>query len=528
MRALFGFLTSVLLLVATGPLHAQPRTVSGTVRAQADGAPLADVTVRLRGAITSVRTSAAGAFQIEVPAASTDILVVSHPDYDVAEVELLGRTSVEIELRSNIRYNQYGVAVPRKPVAGEARDGLLVFEAADGSFKLWYDLRVQMDGGYFFGETLSPIGNGIEMRRARMAFKSEFARKWYAEIDMDFADSRADLKDAYLQYTPTPGFDVRAGNFKEIFSIEQNTTSRYLTFMERPMVTRAMTPSRHVGFQAVYGRPYVLLAGGLHFQIVDGWEEVQIRKDNNSAFGADEGYSLTGKLVLMPFYHDTEKGLHLGAAASYRTPKTTDQIGTVRFDTRGISNINRRKYLDTDRLQNVSSTVLTGLEGAAYYRNFRIQGEYNTARVAYKDASLGKENFQGFYVFGSTMLFGGKYRYSTADGEFTQPSLGRGWGDLELAVRYEYLDLNSRKDGVMGGEGEGITLGVNFYPISNVKLSMNYGWVNHDRWANGRNRLPTGLDAQGNPTANPLLIVTPEGKAGEDFSSFSFRVQVSF
>ena len=528
MKAAYGFLAAAVLTLMAGPLHAQPRTVTGTVRALEDGRPIAEVTVRLRGAIASVRTDAAGTFRIEIPAASTDMLIVSHPDYDVAEVELLGRAAVEVTLRSRTRYNQYGVEVPRVPVESEARDGLLVFEAPDGSFKLWYDLRVQMDGGYFFGETLSPIGNGIEMRRARMAFKSEFARKWYAEIDMDFADSRADLKDAYLQYAPVPGLELKAGNFKEVFSMETNTTSRYLTFLERPMVTRALTPSRHAGFQVVYGRPYVLAAGGLHFQDVGGWEEVQLRKDNNSTFGESEGYSLTGKLILMPLYHDTEKGVHLGAAASYRTPKTHDRPGAVRFDVRGISNINRKKYLDTDRLLNVERTVLTGLEGAAYYRGLRVQGEYNTAKVTYQDTELGQENFRGFYVFGSAMLFGGRYRYNTAEGEFTQPSLGRGWGDLELAVRYEYLDLNSRTDGVMGGEGEGITVGMNFYPISNVKLSVNYGRVNHDRWANGRGRLPTGLDAQGNPTTNPLLVVTPEGKAGEDFSSLSFRVQVSF
>lgn len=528
MRVLHGFLSAMVLAVLATPLAAQPRTVTGTVRALEDNRPLPEVTVRLRGAITSVRTNAAGAFRIELPAASTDMLIVSHPDFDVVEVELLGRNQVEVMLRSQKRFNQYGVEVPRKPVAPEARDGLLVFESDDGSFKLWYDLRVQMDGGYFFGETLTPIGNGIEMRRARVAFKSQFAEKWYAEIDMDFADSRADLKDAYLQYTLRPGLEIRAGNFKEIFSMETNTTSRYLPFMERPMTTRALTPSRHAGFGVMYSRPYLMAAGGVHFQDVGGWEEVQLRKDNNSAFGESEGYSLTGKLVLMPLFHDTEKGLHLGAAASYRTPKTADRPGAVRFDVRGISNINRKKYLDTDRMLDVDNTLLRAVEGAAYYRGLRVQGEYNTARVTFEDAAKGVENFRGFYVFGTAMIFGGRYQYNASEGEFTQPKLGRSWGDVELGVRYEYLDLNSRKDGKMAGEGEGLTVGLNMYPNNNVKLTLNYGRVNHDRWANGRGRLATGLDAAGKPTANPLLVVTPEGKAGEDFSSLSFRVQVSF
>jgi phosphate-selective porin OprO/OprP len=516
------------MLVATAEARAQVRTVSGTVVSSVDGRTVEGAIVRVQGAIAGTRTTGAGTFTLEVPPQTTEILVITHPEHDPLEVDIQGRTTVSVTLQSNIRFNQYGVAVPRKPLEAEARDGLLVFESKDGEYKLWMDLRVQMDGGMFFGETLNPIGNGIEMRRARLAFKSEFAKKWYAELDMDFADSRADLKDAFLQYSPTDRLALKAGNFKEIFSMETNTTSRYLPFMERPMVTRALTPSRHAGFQVVYSRPYLMTAGGLHFQDVGGWEEVQLRKDNNSAFGADEGYSVTGKMVLMPLYHDTEKGLHLGAAASYRTPKTHDRPGAVRIDVRGISNINRKKYLDTDRMLDVDNTVLTGLEAAAYYRGFRIQSEYNTSKVTFKDTARGHENFRGFYVFGTAMLFGGRHQYNTGDGEFTQPKLGRAWGDVELGVRYEYLDLNSREDGIMAGEGEGLTVGLNAYMNNNVKLSVNYGLVNHDRWANGRGRLATGLDAAGVPTTNPRLVVAPKGKGGEDFSSLSFRVQVSF
>jgi len=516
------------MLVATAEASGQVRTVSGTVVSSIEGRAVEGAIVRVQGAVAGTRTSGTGTFTLEVPAQTTEILVITHPEHDPIEVDIQGRTTVTVTLQSKIRFNQYGVEVPRKPLEAEARDGLLVFESKDGEYKIWMDLRVQMDGAAFFGDTLNPIGNGVEMRRARMAFKSEFAKKWYAEIDMDFADSRADLKDAFLQYSPTERLALKAGNFKEIFSMETNTTSRYLPFMERPMVTRALTPSRHAGFQVVYSRPYLMTAGGLHFQDVGGWEEVQLRKDNNSAIGADEGYSLTGKVVLMPLYHAKDKGLHFGAAGSYRTPKTHDRPGAVRIDVRGISNINRKKYLDTDRMLDVDNTVLAAVESAAYYRGFRIQAEYNTAKVTYQAAAKGHENFRGFYVFGTAMLFGGRQQYNPADGEFTQPRLGRAWGDVELGVRYEYLDLNSRENGIMAGEGEGLTVGLNAYFTNNVKLTANYGYVNHDRWANGRGRLMIGRDAAGVPTANPRLIVAPKGKAGEDFSSLAFRVQVSF
>lgn len=527
MRYLRPLLAAAILVVVAQPLLAQPRTVMGMVRSQADGQPVVGVDVRLLGTTTAVRTSATGAFTIEVPAVSTDILVLTHPDFDLLQVELLGRTRVELELIPGIRLNQYGVPVSRTQVEAEARDGILVFESPDQSYRLWFDLRVQMDGAYFWGNDRNPIGNGVEMRRARLAFKSVFATDWYAELDMDFSDSRADLKDAYLAYTGFPGLEIRAGNFKEIFSLETNTTSRYLTFLERPMVTRALTPSRHAGVGVTYTRPHLMAAGGVHFQDVGGWEEVQNRKDNNSATGVSEGYSLTGKLVVMPFFREGDRVVHLGAAASYRTPKTDDRIGAVRYDVRGISNINRKKYLDTDRMMGVSHSILTGLEAATHLGGTRLQGEYTRAEV-HREDDRPTERFSGFYAQASRLLFGGSYRYNPGQGEFTQPSLGRSWGDVELAVRYEYLDLNGSGGAVTGGEGEGITVGVNFYANKNVKLSANYGWMNHDRYANARNSLFVGTDADGNPTRNPALVVDPKGKAGEDYNVLSFRVQVSF
>jgi len=528
MTARAGWIALACLLGLADPAGAQSHVVTGTVRSQESGVPIPEVTVRLRGGTTSVRTSPTGTYRIEVPAGAVELLVFSHPAYDPAEVEPMGRTTVDVMLRSNVRLNQYGVAVPRTPVSGEARDGILVFESADGEYRFWFDMRVNIDGALIMGDKLNDNGSGVEVRRARIGVKAQFRRHWYGEVDMDFADSRADLKDAYLKYSPSESFSIKWGNAKEIFSLEQNTTSRYLTFLERPMVTRAMTPSRTLGMQAVLSRPYLLVAGGVHFQDVGGWEEVQIRKDNNADLGADEGYSLTGKVILMPGYHTPDQGLHIGLAGSYRTPKTHDDLNTVRFDTRGPANVNRRKYLDTDRLEDVSHWVLGGMDLAAYRRGLRVQAEYTLADVTLEDPDLPGEHFNGFYVQGSALLFGGRYQYNTQDGEFTQPTLGGTRGELEVAARYEYLDLNSRASGIMGGAGDAWTLGLNFYPNSNVKFMVNYAIVNHDRYANGRGRLFSGLDAAGNPTRNPLLVASPDGEAGEDYRALAVRVQVSF
>ncbi len=414
-----------------------------------------------------------------------------------------------------IRYNQYGVAVDRIPLIAERRGGVLVFESRDQKQRIWFDTRVQVDGAIFTGDTYNEIGNGTSIRRARLAMKTELNEKWYGELDLDFANSELEL------------------NFKESFSMESTTTSRYLTFMERPMAVSAFAPSRHIGMALQYNYNWLLAIGGIYFQDVSDLEERTYSVDNNKNLGIDEGYSLTGKLVFMPLNNKSGYGIHLGASTSYRTPKTDAEIpGSVRFSTRSLTSINRKKYLDTDNLDtdnilNVDYTWQNGFELAAYYHNFRIQGEYLLTDVHRKN-DLPTENFNGFYVMGSCMLFGGEYRYNQSDGEFTQPSRGRKWGDIELALRYDMLDLNSRMDGVMGGAGEGITAGINYHVNSSIKVMFNYAYLNHDRYANGKGKLFVGHDILGNLTKNPSDVVEAEGKAGEDFSMFSIRFEIDF
>jgi phosphate-selective porin OprO/OprP len=301
--------------------------------------------------------------------------------------------------------------------------------------------------------------------------------------------------------------------------------------MERPMAVHNFAPSRHMGIGVNYSKGWLYTSGGVHFQGVDDAEERLFSKDNNKDFGMDEGYSLTGKVVFMPWASDPDKGLHFGAAGSYRTPKTTTEYGyenTIRYSVRSLSSINRKKYIDTDLITKVDYYTLGGLELAGYFKQFRLQSEYIMSNV-YRAEDLPVEKFNGFYVFGSMLLFNGGYRYNTSEAEFTQPKRGKSWGDVELAIRYDYLSLNSMGDGkVMGGAGEGYTFGLNYYANNNVKIMLNYAILNHDRYATGKNKLFVGYNASGDLTKNPMSVVAEDGKAGEDFSFLSVRFEVAF
>ena len=91
---------------------------------------------------------------------------------------------------------------------------------------------------------------------------------------------------------------------------------------------------------------------------------------------------------------------------------------------------------------------------------------------------LATEKFNGYYAEVACMLFGGEQKYVASKGAFTQPSCGKEWGDIEVAARFDRLDMNGTN--VKGGQSNGYTLGVNYYASKNLKFQLNYSYVDHE------------------------------------------------
>lgn len=435
------------------------------------------------------------------------------------------------EQNSDVRYDQYGKKVDRNRLLAEMRNGVLVFETPDQDYKLWYDIRVQTDGQFFFNDEMNPIGDGFSIRRARFAVKANLTKNWYGEIDINVSNGALELEDAIIQYNFTnflKGLNTRVGNFKEQFSMSQTSSSRYLNFMERSMVVNTFAPSRHLGWDATYNAPWFLVAGGIFFQEIKDLEILTYVEDNNKDFGRDQGYSLTGKFVLQPFGDNKKYGLHAAYGYSYRTPKTDvppGEYGSARYSTRSLSSINRKKYLDTDLIPQLNHEVRSNIEIAGFYKGFGFQSEIINNKT-FRNNNLQTLNFGGFYAQATYMLFGGSNVYDKAQGEFNQPDKGQKWGDVELTFRYDYINLNDKD--VMGGSAEGYTAGVNFYAARNVKFQLNYSYLNHDRYANGKGKLFVGRDVEGNLTKIPSKVADASGKAGNDYGQLGIRCEIDF
>ena len=454
----------------------------------------------------------------------------------VAVASIFGAQAQEAEV------NQYGQKVTSLPINASVQDGILVFQNKDAGYKMWFDVRVQGDAAVYFGydKNLTTIGNGMSFRRTRFAVKTQINKDWYAEFDTDWTSGTPELKDAILQYDGIENLQIKMGNFKENFSIQRNSTSRYLLFMERAMVTY-LAPSRHMGINFKYDLPALWLSAGVFGPELKGSEEQVAMEDGNKDYGLNEGLSYTGKVVWRPLHKKTNASLHIGAAVSYREPKltSTDGYNAIRYSTRNSTSINRKKFLDTDAIKGLDHEFLWTVELAGHYEGLRYEAAY-ISRQATIDLSKNEKGADlrpatGWYVQAGYMLFGGKQKYDAGGAKYTRCTRGKDWGDLELALRVDQIDLNLNKY-YLGGSAMQYALGLNYYPSENVKFMINYQFADNDIYANGKgsqdgkdkaskSQFNTGYDKDGNVTRFPGDVVT--GK-GIDYHMISCRFQVAF
>ena len=108
---------------------------------------------------------------------------------------------------------------------------------------------------------------------------------------------------------------------------------------------------------------------------------------------------------------------------------------------------------------------------------FSLQGEW-FLNFTQSDAE-DDPDFRGHYVYAGYVLTGENRGYKKSRGVFAgitpknsfRPFKG-GWGALELALRYSYLDLND--ENIRGGKESNITAGLNWYLSEKTRFMVNY------------------------------------------------------
>jgi phosphate-selective porin OprO/OprP len=196
---------------------------------------------------------------------------------------------------------------------------------------------------------------------------------------------------------------------KEPFSLEQMTSSKYFTFMERSL------PNTFVA-----GRNTGLLLHNSELEDRLTWA-VGVFEDSDDFGDSFENFSdwnVTGRLTGLPWYADEgRKLLHLGFSYSHQFRNDEESGATVRYRERPESHITDARIVDTGEIF-TDDVDLVNPELALVFGPFSFQTEYFYANL---DTALADDpEFGGYYAYVSYFLMGEHRKYSPSNGYFSR------------------------------------------------------------------------------------------------------------
>lgn len=332
-------------------------------------------------------------------------------------------------------------------------------ENGDKGHKLKFGGRLMAD--FQFADVDSSLGNeedGFEFRRARLFMSGTVYKNVEFKVQYDFAGGDADFKDAWLAFKQDWG-KIKIGHFKEHFSLEELTSSKYITFLERSLPVQAFAPSRNSGF-AFEGKNGDTFNWGVgYYYDADGF----------GISRSEDATNLTGRVAFRPLYEDKgSRMFHIGLGATLK-----DYAGTTRVRVRPESHFTGR-YVDTGTFAADGATNLN-LELATVQGPWWAAAEYFTSDV---DAPLsGDPTFGGFYVQTGYFLTGESRAFKTSSGAFNRIKPKANWGKdgsgaWEIKARYSTIDLTDA--GIVGGEEDNFSIGLNWYANPVTRLMIDY------------------------------------------------------
>lgn len=320
------------------------------------------------------------------------------------------------------------------------------FKVETGDVSLSVGGRLQYDIDMFDGEAFSGTddsGSDSELRRARIFISGKIAKDWSAKVQGNFKDNgETNLEDAYIKYTGWDGADLTLGKHKEPFGLENMTSSKDITAIERTMIVNALAPGKKYGAS---------LGGGSNdftwkFGVYDRGEE-----------GGNIATAFTGRVTTAPIATKDEV-FHLGFGY------TQGRLAGNEFD--GAA---QRLEVHTADEKIGSSSILGesitayNLELAYSAGPFHAQAEFYDGEV---DGGINPDtDLEGYYAQVGYILTGESRPYSK--GVFKRVKPQGDAGAWEVFGRFSSYEPGA-------DEAEAFTLGLNYYANSAVRIGLNY------------------------------------------------------
>lgn len=372
-----------------------------------------------------------------------------------------------------------------------------------------------------------------EFRRTRVGLKGTSGKNWAYKFVVDVDEGEAEMDTAYIAYKGLNFGTAMVGRFKAPFGLEELTSAKWISTVER-------SPATELGF--LTDKPSFQFALHGHSKPMF-WQAALIDEDSEDNDGSD-AYSIAGRIG--GHFAIGENGLvHLAgsfASRDFGNDGAEKHLGTrLGVHTLGTRVIDLKadkealKFDDADQY---------GLEAAAVFGPFSLQAEYRSvdfdAVTEDDEASLDQTSGEfgcedscdtvdatfmypdtdvnSWYVQASYIVTGESRSYKGKSGKFDKVKPKGPMGAIELVAKYEDGEIDKDAQVVstpdqtitshtpvseLKVDYELLTLGVNWYATKNVKFMLNY------------------LDAD---VDNPRM----DENAEDNGQSVSFRAQYAF
>lgn len=426
-------ISAAAMAVLSSPLHAQETSEVEELRAQVAqmSAQLAELTARLDQVETEVdavpETVAVAVAAAPAPAPSVPTVTAS------SATEISMDAAPEIETADGFTFKPFG--------------------------------RIMLDAGWTALPDGLDLSDGFdaEARRVRLGVQGDIPGGFGYKLEVDFAGNEVVITDALLEYG-AGDYDITVGQFNNFQSMEELTSSRFTSFIERAAFTDAFGFTRRAGVAVEYGSDNVLIQGGVF-------------SDNLESLPGSDRWSVDGRAVFYPEVGDTQ--LHFGGSLHYA------EIGegeTVRYRQRPLVHFTANRLINTGNF-GATSEFGAGLELAA------INGPLHFAAEGYRQEVSGIPLMQdavfhgGFVEAGLFLTPGDSRGYRGGRWNRTRPEnpVGEGGiGSLQFNVRYDYLELNDADAGIVGGIQNGFLASLIWTFTDYTRFQINYGKLDYD------------------------------------------------
>ena len=381
----------------------------------------------------------------------------------------------------------------------------LLFHSHKGP-KMQFFGRIHLDYWAFpnFSEGLEDLGDDgnpqdrYNFRRLRIGIKGDLNDNMFYKYEGEFAGgNNPSYRDAFIGFKNVPYLNtVIIGNHKRPYGLDHLNSSRHNVTIERPLVVEAFNQdSRRLGVSS--NGVAKDQSANWRFGV---WSEV-LTQTRDGYVGDDYQLELAGRYAKTYWYDESSGGRGWGHFA------ISGSVGDPGFDQDGRSGAEYRtrpearsddRWLETGIISNAQTNYLLGLESAWNIGSLAFTGEYLRVEVD-RDSGSADTSFDGYYGQFSYFLTGEHRAWNRKTGTLARikplenfflvkdcdGALQRGLGAWEVYSRYSYIDLTDQD--IIGGEGESLTLGVNWYWNDYARMQFNYiyGDIDRDPLGNG-------------------------------------------